>query len=47
MSECNAMIVCDLYGFYLDSGHFSVYKGKAFLSLKVPLSRSLNVILML
>ena len=28
----NALVVCDLYGLYLHSGHFSVYKGEAFLS---------------
>ena len=36
----NALIVCDLYGLYLHSGLFSVYKGEAFLSyfgLKPPL----------
>ena len=46
----NALVVCDLYALYLHSGHFLVEKVEAFLScfgLKNPLSRSLNVILVL
>ena len=36
----NVLVVCDLYGLYLHSGHFSVQKVEAFLSyfgLKNPL----------
>ena len=41
----NALAVYDLYGLFLQSGHFSVLKVETFLSyfqLKNPLSRSLN-----
>ena len=27
----NVLIVCDLYGFFMHSGHFSVQKGETFL----------------
>ena len=40
MHTGSALVVCDLYGLYLHSGHFTVKKGQAFLSyfgLKNPL----------
>ena len=49
----SALIVCDLYDLFLHSGHFSVEKSEAFqvflcyFGLKIPFSRSLNVILLL
>ena len=46
----NTSVLCGLYGLFLHSGHFSVQKGEAFLSyfgLKILLSRSLNMILVL
>ena len=44
----NALVVCDLYGLYMHSGDFSALNGEAILSyfgLKIPFSRSVNVIL--